>query len=155
MALVGSGCAGFVGGDLRNTSPDSKVAGCGEARRDYRITYKSDARDDYGDKNLSGFITSLTLGIIPTYWTRTVRSEATVFHDGAPVFTRTYTSRIHQFYGILWPLILPSKSINALGADEGGGLRIEWGIRDRTLSRVVADHGGTEDRYCLQNESSP
>ena len=155
MALCVSGCAGFVGGDLKNTKCDFRMPTCKDDRADYQVVYKSDAKDDYGNRNIAGYITSFTLQIVPTYWTTTVHSEATIFHNGTPIFTRKYKSRIHKFYGFLWAFTLPSESINALQADEGGGLRIEWGIRDRTLCKIVAEHGGKKDQYCLQNEDSP
>ena len=157
IAFCGSGCAGFVAGDLRNTKSDWRMPSCKDAHTDYQVKYKSDAEDDDGDKNIAGYISTLTFGIAPTFWTSTVHSEATIFHDGTPVFMRKYKSRIHKFYGIMWVpiLILPAQSTNALQADEGGGIRIEWGIRDRTLCRIVAEHGGKEDQYCLLNEDNP
>jgi hypothetical protein len=155
VALCLSGCAGFVGGDLRNTRSDCKMPACTGTPAFYQVLYQSDAKDDYDDDNIADLVSSCTLGIIPTYWTTTVHSEATIFHDGKVVDARKYQSRIHKFYGILWVLILPTKSINALQADEGGGIRVKWGIRDRTLYKVVADHGGAEDQYCLLNGGIP
>lgn len=119
----------------------------------YQVIYKSDAKDDYGDLNIAGFVSTLTLGIIPTYWTTTVHSEATILHEGKTVYSRKYKSRIHKFYGFLWICILPSESINALQVDEGNGIEIEWGIQDRTLCKVVADYGGKEDEFCVLNEN--
>jgi hypothetical protein len=156
LALGLSGCAVFVGGDLGNSKSDYRMPICTGTPVYYQVIYKSDAKDDYGDQNVAGFISWCTLGIVPTYWKSTVHSEATILHDGGPVYTGKYTSRVHKFYGILWGLILPfeSKSINALQADEGGGIRIEWGTRDRTLWKVVADYGGKEDQFCLLNGRS-
>ena len=155
MAFCGSGCAGFVGGDLQNTRCDFKMPICSDAGADYQVVYKSDAEDDASDKNIAGYITTFTLQIVPTYWTTTVHSEATILHNGTPIFTKKYKSRIHKFYGVLWVFLLPSKSINALQADEGGGIRVEWGIRERTLCKIVAEHGGKADQYCLVNEAAP
>src|SRR6266705_2172754 len=98
MALCVSGCAGFVGGDLRNTKSDYRMPTCKNASANYQVIYKSDAKDDNGGKNISGFITSLTLGLIPTYWTITVHSEAIILQNGSSIFSRKYTSRIHEFY---------------------------------------------------------
>lgn len=151
VALCLSGCAGFVSGDLRNTQSDYRMPACTGAPAHYQVVYQSDAKDDSNDDNFASLVSGLTLGIIPTYWTTTVHSEATIFQDGKAVDTRRYRSRIHKFYGILWVFVLPTKSINALQADEGGGIRVEWGIRNRTLYKVVVDHGGTEDQYCLLN----
>jgi hypothetical protein len=154
MAICLSGCAGFVSGDLRNTRSDYRMRACTGTAAHYQVLYQSDAKDDYGDLNIAGYISSFTLGIIPTYWTTTVHSEATIFQDGKAVDTRKYRSRVHKFYGILWVFVLPTKSINALQADEGNGVEVEWGIRSRTLYKVVADHGGMEDEYCLMNEGT-
>lgn len=156
MAFCLSGCAGFVGGDLRNCKSDYQMPTCTGTPAYYQVTYKSDAKNDYGDRNIAGFITSWTFGIVPTYWTSTVHSEATILHEGRPVYTGNYISRIHKFYGILWGPILAfeSNSINALQADEGNGIEIEWGIRDRTLWKLLTDYGGKPDQFCLLNEPS-
>jgi hypothetical protein len=153
LAFCLSGCVGFVAGDLRNTKSDCRIPTCKNGSADYEITYKSDAKDDYGDKNIAGFLSHLTLGIVPTYWTTTVYSEATILHNGTTVYTKTYKSRIHEFYGWLW-LILPSHGVNVIQANEGTGLEIEGGIRDRTLCKIVADHGGKEGQYCLKKDDN-
>lgn len=155
MAFCGSGCAGFMAGDLRNTRSDHAMPSCGCTNAYYQVLYKSDAEDDCCDKNIAGRVSAATLGIVPTYWTSSVHSEVTVLHDGQSVYAKKYTSRIHKFYGLLWTFVFPFKTMNALRADEGGGLRIKWGVRDRTLWKVVADHGGKPDQYCVQNEESP
>jgi len=116
---------------------------------DYHVTYESDAKNDYLDQNIAGAVAGVTLGIIPTYWTTTVHSEATVFENGTPVFHRKYKSRIHSFYGVLWAIIpLPIKDINTFKADEGSGIRIEEGIRNRTFWKIIAEHGGNTNQYC-------
>jgi len=153
-----SGCAGYVGGDLKNTRSNYRMPPYEKGNFDYQVTYTSDAEDDYMDQNIAGIITSWTFGIIPTYWTSSVRSKAVVFERGSPVYTGQYKSRIHKFYGIPWVLILPifpSKDINTLAADEGGGLRIAWGIKERTLTKVIAEHGGEENQYGLLKEENP
>lgn len=155
VALL-SGCAGFVSGDLRNIKTGYGMPACKDTAEPFQVIYKSDAKDDYGNQNIASIITSCTFEMIPTYWRSTVHSEATILRNGKPVFTKHYTSHIDKFYGILWAFILPSqsKSINALQADEGGGLRIEWGIRDRTLRKVVADYGGEENQFCFLDKQS-
>ena len=151
LSLFLTGCVGYVAGDLKNT----KSAHGRPASGNYKVLCKSDAKDDCGDQNISGWITTLTLGIIPTYWSTEVHSEATIVQNGEPVYTKKYSSRIHKFYGILWSLVLPYDTINALQSDEGGGIRTEWGIRDRTYYRIVADHGGNLDQYMLVDDPSP
>lgn len=156
--LLLSGCTGYVGGDLKNTRSDYGMPTYKEGLFDYSVKYTSDAEDDYCDQNIAGFITGWTLGIIPTYWMSTVHSEAVVFEQDAPVYTGRYKSRIHKFYGIPWALILPifpHNDKNALAADEGGGLRVEWGIRDRTLRKVMTEHGGKQNQYGLIREKNP
>src|SRR4051812_5175974 len=107
MALYLSGCACYVGGDLRNTESNFKMPAC-TGTSIYQVTYKSDARDDPGKPNIASVLSGWTLGIMPTYWTTTVHSEATVFHNGDAIFARRYQARIHKFYGFLWGFILPS-----------------------------------------------
>ena len=150
-----SGCVGYVAGDLRNTQSTYARSKNTDIRFDYEVRYKSEAKDDGGDLNFAGIVSSWTLGIVPTYWTSIERSKATIFENGAPIYTANYRSRVHKFYGILWAIILPSNTINSLQADEGGGLRVAWGIRDRTFHKVVAEHGGNLDQYHLVDEYSP
>lgn len=157
MALCLSGCAGFVGGDLRNTKSDCMMLSCKSTNTEYQIRFNSDAKNDYGNRNVAGIVSSLGLGIIPTYWTTSVNSEATIFHNGTAVYCAKYKSRIHLFYGILWAVILPSpsQSTNALQVDEGNGIEIVWGIRDRTLNKVITDYGVKMDQCYLSNDDAP
>lgn len=152
MTVCLSGCVGYVAGDLRNIKTDYRMTARTNVHTDYQVIYKSDAKNDYGDKNVAGIISSFTLGIVPTYWTTTVHSEATILHNNTPVFNRKYKSRIHVFYGILWGIIFPTNSKNTIQADEGNGLEIEWEVQNRTLNKIVSEHGGKENQYCLMNK---
>lgn len=154
VVLCASGCAGYVSGDLRNVPSRPQLSPCRGSDTDYQIEIDSDAKADERSQNISEILSTYTLGIVPTYWTSIIHSEATILRDGKIVFSTSYVSRVHKFYGILWPLILPTKTVNSIPCDEGSGIEVAWAIRDRTAAKAIADFGGKTNCYCLLEEPS-
>lgn len=137
LLVLLSGCAGFVGGDLEDVRIERSVPYCGKARAQYELSVQTDAEHDYADQNIAGYISMLTLGIIPTYWLSFESSHVEIISSGNVVYQRKDKIRIHKFYGILWPFILDADSMNALRADEGAGLRIPEGIKSRAIGKTL------------------
>lgn len=136
-----SACAGRVSGDLKDVPTDVYLKGCDQNHAFYALRYSSDAADDYGSQSFAGKISSTTWGVIPSYTNVLVHSQVEVFKDNKPFKTLKYESRVHKFFGLIWLLVLPSEGVNWLHADEGGGLRVRWGIHDRTISKAVKQLG--------------
>ncbi|KDM90533.1 hypothetical protein EA58_16550 [Photobacterium galatheae] len=132
------GCAGYVGGDLEDVIVDRYVDGCGDTPSSYQMKVSIDTGQDGGDDNIAGTISLYTLGLFPTYWLSHVESKVTIEHQGKTLYTREDTSRIHKFYGILWMIFLP-ESINSLRADEGGGIRVVEGIREKAVAKTLLE----------------
>ncbi|WP_330959761.1 hypothetical protein [Photobacterium sp. 53610] len=138
------GCAGYVGGDLEDVVVDRYVDYCGDTPSVYQMKVSTDAGNDYGDDNIAGTISMYTLGLLPTYWLSHVESKVTIEHQGKTLYSREDSSRIHKFYGILWMLFLP-ESINSLRADEGAGIRVIEGIRERAVAKTLQELPDTVD----------
>jgi hypothetical protein len=47
------------------------------------------------------------------------------------------------------------RDINVLPVDEDVGMEIEWGIRDRTINKVIADYGNKDVQYCVLDDDGP
>lgn len=141
MVFALSACAGRVSGDLKDVPTDVYLKGCDQTRATYALKYSSDAADDYGNKSFAGKISSTTWDVIPSYTSVLEHSQVEVFKDNKPFKTLKYESRVHKFFGLIWLLVLPSEGVNWLHADEGGGLRVRWGIHDRTISKAVKELG--------------
>lgn len=134
-----TGCVGYIGGDLENTATGYEVAYCWNEPKRYRLQVYTDAPYDYAGENLSGHISSWTLGLIPTYWLDFEQSRVEIRDsqsDGASVYQREDHSRIHKFYGLLWMLILPQGN-DAIPSDEGAGMRVPEVIRDRSVAKTL------------------
>ncbi|NAX48483.1 hypothetical protein CAG70_15985 [Photobacterium halotolerans] len=131
------GCAGYVGGDLEDVVVDTYLDQCRYTPAYYEMKVYTDAVNDYADENISGIISTYTLGLFPTYWLSEVNSKVTIEDKGKEVYAREDVSRIHTFYGILWLLFLSDDSVNALRADEGSGLRVIEGIQDRAVAKTL------------------
>lgn len=140
IGLVGvlSGCAAYVGGDLENV-PYEAYSHCQDDDTPYRVTFVSNV-DDKRD-NPAAVISGWTLGLIPTYWTTSAHSRATLYRENEMIGSHHYTSSLHLFYGLLWPLVLDKSGVNAITARPEIGIRGEQGIRSRTLAKAMADSG--------------
>lgn len=154
--LLLSGCAGYIGGDLENIETEHSVSYCWNEPKRYQLRVHTDAPYDYASENPSGYISSWTFGVIPTYWLDFEESQVEILDtetDLKPVFQREDRSRIHKFYGILWMLILPDTE-DALASDEGAGIRVPEGIRrraiDKTLNQLPDDID--RDQLCVQSD---
>lgn len=150
MALIGalflciSGCAGFISGDLKDFS--TKGPGPGRfcenklnSNSVYKIEIHSDAKNDYGNSNISGWVSSLSLGLVPTYWTSSIHVKVKVLKDGKEYYSDETVSRVHKFYGILWLFILPTTGSNYVPADEGAGMRVEETILSLSVAKLIGE----------------
>lgn len=154
--LLLSGCVGYIGGDLENIETEYSVSYCWNEPKRYQLRVHTDARYDYAGDNLSGHIASWTLGIIPTYWLDFEESRVEILDtesDSESVYQREDHSRIHKFYGILWMLILPESSDDAIPSDEGSGMRVPEAIRYRAVDKTLNQlpEGIDRDHLCVQS----
>jgi len=131
-----SGCTGYIGGDLKNTVPSYNVPLCKRSERDYIVTIKDNAENDYCDQNIFGLVTAWTLGILPTFWMSFITSDVSVQDKNGIVYEYKFKSRIYKFYGIMWAFLLPRSELNSLDADEGAGLRVPGGVHSRVLTKI-------------------
>ncbi|TXR53126.1 hypothetical protein [Reinekea thalattae] len=148
-----SGCAGFVGGDLKNINTDIDVNYCDESAFEYHLSVSTEAENDYGSDNLSGKISSYSFGLIPTYWLSSESSQVEITQGNEVVYSRTDESRIHKFYGFLWLFVFFSDGVNSLDWDEGAGLRVEEGIKDRAIAKTVMQlpQGIDSNQLCVES----
>lgn len=165
FALTLSGCAGFIGGDLKNTRgvylPGMAQCSSGDYR--YQLTVKSSVVEDGSYLDPAQFIAGWTLGLIPLYWLSfenslvevvdTQPSDQTKADEPTLVFSRDYNVRVHKYYGIIWPMVLNTNSINALKADEGHGLRVAPGMGARAASKALSELPGDfpRDQLCYES----
>jgi hypothetical protein len=137
--ILTTGCVGFIGADLSGVGPNYKIHHCGSSPEKYELEVYTEAEYDYADKNIAGYISFFTLGIIPTYWFSSESSVSQITESGRVVYSRSDESRIHRFYGWLWLFILDRESDNALKSDEGAGIRIPTGIKDRAVVKTLLE----------------
>ena len=137
MVLL-AGCAGYVGGDLADT-PRLNLARhrCADPEPRFAFTVETTAEDDYANQNLAGYLSALTLGLLPTYWASRYQVTVDVFQQGQLLRRFEYRTRIHKFYGWLWLLVLPKDELNRLLADEGAGIRVRNGVMSRAAYKAV------------------
>lgn len=133
-----SGCAAYVGGDLKDV-PHDTYSHCKNDETPYRATFASNVDDRRA--NPASVISGWTLGLIPTYWTHSVHSRATLYRDDEIIGSHHYKSHIQLFYGLIWPLLLDDSGVNAISATPELGIRSEQGVRRRTLAKAMADSG--------------
>ncbi len=147
------GCAGFVGGDLANVDVNYRLSSCHNSQKPYEIMVKTEAEHDYADKNLSGYLSTFTLGLIPTYWLSFISNEVQIINNKNILYSRQDDSRIHKFYGILWLFVLDGKSVNALKSDEGAGIRIPEGVKSRAIAKTLNElpEGVKVEELCIKN----
>ncbi|HEY1059265.1 MAG TPA: hypothetical protein VGE55_11105 [Limnobacter sp.] len=136
-----SGCAGRVSGDLKDVAGNVFLKACDQSSASYALKYSSDAVDDYADESFAGKVSSASFGLIPTYSRTLVHSQVTVFKNSKSIQTLQYQSTVHKFYGFMWIFVLSTENVNRLQADEGGGIRVRWGIHDKTISKAVNQLG--------------
>ncbi len=154
--LLLSGCVGYIGGDLQNIETEHSVSYCWNEPKRYQLRVHTDAPYDYASENPSGYIASWTLGIIPTYWLDFEESRVEILDmesDSESLYQRQDRSRIHKFYGILWMLILPESSNDAIPSDEGAGMRVPETIRNRAVVKTLNQLPEEVDieRLCVQS----
>ncbi|MDO6705653.1 hypothetical protein [Photobacterium sp. 1_MG-2023] len=138
LIVLLQGCSGYVGGDLEDIQIDRYVRYCDDTPTTYQIRVTSNAVNDYGSENISGTLSTYTLGLFPTYWLSHVDSKTSILRGGKEIYSREDQSRIHTFYGILWQIFLP-ETVNSLRADEGSGLRVIEGIRERSVAKTLQE----------------
>ncbi|WP_417598395.1 hypothetical protein [Oceanospirillum sp.] len=138
--LMLSGCVGYIGGDLENIETEHFVPYCWSDPKRYQLKVDTDAPYDYASENPSGYIASWTLGVIPTYWLDFEESRIEIIDTesgSASLYQREDRSRIHKFYGLLWMLVLPENSDDAIPSDEGAGMRVPEAIRSRSVAKTL------------------
>lgn len=135
LVFLLSGCVGYVGGDLKSTSL-TKLEFCEQNETQYRMVVESNASDDYANRSLAGRVSSYSFGLIPTYSKEIIHSRVVVYDGETKIYEDSFITPIKKFYGILWVFFL-SNNIDSLPSDEGEGIRIPWGIRDRIATKVV------------------
>lgn len=135
-----TGCVGYIGGDLENIETEHPVPYCWSEPKRYQLQVHTDASYDYAGENLSGHISSWTLGLIPTYWLDFEDSRVEIVDtesSSAPLYQREDRSRIHKFYGIFWMIILPEGTNDAIPSDEGAGMRVPEAIQRRAVDKTL------------------
>ncbi|WP_447529401.1 hypothetical protein [Vreelandella sp. TE19] len=151
LALLLSGCAGFVGGDLKNTRgvylPGMAQCSSGDYR--YRLTVKSSVAEDGSYSDPAQFVAGWTLGLIPLYWLSfenslvevvdTQPSDPTKADEPTLAFSHDYSVRVHKYYGIIWPMVLNTNGVNALKADTGFGIRVAPGVNARAVGKALSE----------------
>jgi hypothetical protein len=142
-----SGCVGMVSGDFKNVPPAS-VPECRAPLPEYRLKIESTAQNDYGHSNPSGLLSTLTLGLLPTYWHNSVQVHAVLYQGSQQVGSYHYAGKVRTFYGALWPVALHPGNGNRLGWNEGTGLEVVKGLRERATAKALAQFGVPSTQAC-------
>lgn len=144
-----SGCAGFVGGDLKNVPYESHVA-CEDDKTSYRLSLETNAQNKH--TNPASFISGWTFGLIPTYWTYSAKSRATLYYDGEIIDNYSYKSRIHLYYGLVWPLLLDMDGVNSLTfSNVNYDFNGKSDMRNKTVTKAISESGLVANEICYES----
>lgn len=128
-------CVPLISGDLEDTRT-MEYRSCDEATTPYRVVFTTNADNGVYSENPAIWITLLTFGIVPTYWSEAVWSQAELYRGQQLLERARYESRIRVFYGLLWLLTLDANSVNGLEANSTGR-EVRTGTRNRTIAKLI------------------
>ncbi|WP_147418214.1 hypothetical protein [Salinisphaera sp. Q1T1-3] len=138
--LLVSGCVSLVSGELKNVPHESYQTCSDRIDASYKIVFETNAKNSYSSGS-TFFLTTLTLGLFPSFHSESIYSRTRLYHQEKLVGQHRFKSQINVYYGFLWLLFFDNNSVNALNVDEGAGIRGEWGIRDRSIAKTLAEAG--------------
>lgn len=146
LPLLLGGCATYVSGDLRNTA-SLALPRCNATPPATQLDVHFQSGKDWGEPNVSLFLSSLTLGVLPTYWYQPVQVRVDLLSDGELVRSDRYRSGIHYFYGWAWVPFMHPEDRNRIpfSMRDTGQAFAERAIR-QTLVRE--GHDGDEIPAC-------
>jgi len=160
LCCLTTGCASYISGDLKDietkTAPTLKQCNSSEENYTYRLDISSDARNDYSDQNISGYLSIFSLGIIPTYWTTSIETKIVVRDEHGADQRHRNRSRVHKFYGWLWLFILPHSERNSLPGNESAGISVEDGVVSRSMAKLMQENQHLNaENTCIAEINTP
>lgn len=169
IVLLMAGCAHYIKGDFNSIESTSeplaiyidRVSGRDDASFSHWVRERNDSRlkavceaddttrlnitfyvNNSANNSISGYLSLLTLGILPTYWFSTGVANVEVIHKKQIIKEFRYVANIHTWYGWLPTLIAEhSTSPNVIrGCNEGcPDCCLDHAVRVRLLDRLNVD----------------